>query len=254
MRKLLSFHQQGGRQKLSDIAAGLLPASKMKTSPTIRLGHLLDNQAIPTENERTALYRYASLEADLIDYIEESIKAGSIPVGTRKRQTRFADVLKPILSKLSDQGINKTQFALLSANPPVSGGIPVYQPDLSSWSTGRTRITLEKLRSLIAGLKRLESRQLCNPVSFEEIARLVIAAGFSSEQLTDTTPDIVARIDDKTRIKPLLRALQSAVDTSFWVEEAYRRSVELGHSVSGVGVLVFLASSEGRLSCRPTNS
>ena len=202
-----------------------------------RITILLNGKRPPNKLERLAISRFIGLADDQIASIEEGINSGAILLGFQQRQSPFAETLNPILDKLANQGLTLTQLAHLSAHLPLPGASPVHQRDLSSWRHGRTNITLEKLRALVASLKRLGPHHLTNPVSAEEIGGLVSAAGFNSQQITDTTHDIIVRIDDETHIKPLLRALQSAVDTSLPADEIHRLGAQLGYTVPSVPVL-----------------
>ncbi len=224
MAKLLSFHLQGGRKSLSQIAGEVREnaGGQLFTDPT-RLRHLLDsNRVIPSEHERLALARYAGLDSAQIGDIEARIDAGTMPLTGRRHHTNISDALNSILEKLAAQGISTIQLAALCNQQAVPGGAPIYQPDLSIWRHGKHLPTLEKLRVLAAGLQRFGASRLTNPVTSNEIERLVTAAGFSTRDLTDSTHEIIARIDDQSHIKKLLKALRTAADVALGYDDTAR--------------------------------
>jgi hypothetical protein len=71
-------------------------------------------------------------------------------------------------------------------------------------------------------LERFGASRLTNPVTPNEIGRLVIAAGFSTRDLSDSTHEIIARIDGQSHIKKLLKALQTAVDVGLGHDDTAR--------------------------------
>jgi hypothetical protein len=176
------------------------------------------------------VYSYAGLDDDQIAYIEEGIASETIPHGQPRRRTAFGVVLNVILNKLASQGFSLHQFALLCERQVVPGAATVVQADLSTWRHGRAAITLEKLRSLVAGLRQLGPERLHDPVTSGEINQLIGAAGFASDELTDTTHDLVARIGSHSEIQPLLVALRRATDLSLPAgsEELLRYAASLG--------------------------
>ncbi len=112
-----------------------------------------------------------------------------------------------------------TQVALLSAQQAASGAVPFASVELTRWRTGRITITLGKLRSLTAGLQHLAQQRLRDPLTDDDITRLIIASGFALHDLTDTTHQIIARIHDRTEIKHLLTALRNATDLAIPITE-----------------------------------
>jgi hypothetical protein len=214
MAKLLSFQMQGGRSSYDEIATSRTLTGGSLLSHPHRLGLLIANRRPPSESERMALSRFAGLDDHQVAYIEDGIASGAIPLGQPRRHTPFAGALNSILDKLRAQEINQTQLVLHCEQCQAPGMASVRKSDLSAWRHGRTRITLEKLRSLTAGLNQLGSRRLRDPVTPDEISNLIASAGFAPHDLTDTTHQLVDRIDDRTEIKPLLAALRRAVDLS----------------------------------------
>jgi len=237
MTKLLSFHMQGGRQSYEDIADHC-NGNGTPIFPTFhRLNALFHNRRTPTEEERLALYRYAGLEDGQIASIEKEITTGTIPLGFARRTTPFAAALHSILDRLAGQGVTLTQLALRSARQHAPAAIPVSQTNLSAWRYGRELPTLASLRALTEVLRQFGPGQLTDPVMPAEIDGLLIASGFHPRDLTDTTHQIIARIDEQTRIKPLLRALQSAPDTCLPPKEVHRHGTELGYEMPSVDML-----------------
>jgi len=217
MAKLLSFHLQGGRKSLSQIAREEVrddSGDHLFIDPA-RLRQLLDsNRVIPSDRERLALAHYAGLDHEQIRDIEARIAAGTMPLVRRRHHRDLSDALNSILEKLAAQEISTIQLAALCNQQVVPGGAPISQPDLSIWRHGKHLPTLEKLRVLAAGLERFGPSRLTNPVTANEIERLVIAAGYSTRDLTDSTHEIIARIDNESHIKKLLKALRTAVDVA----------------------------------------
>ena len=241
MTKLLSFHMQGGRRSYDDIANGCNVENTAvhldSDCATPRLLQLLRNARTPSEGERRVLYHYAGLEEVQIAAIEDGIATGTIPLGFTRRRTAFAAALASILDKLRSHKIPLAELAHRSVRLHVPGGDAILQTNLSAWRHGREQPTLAKLRSLTAVLRQLGHEDSSGPVTPAEIDSLLAAGGFRPEQLTDTTHDIIARIDEQTLIKPLLRALQLAIDTSRPMEEVHQRGAELGHTMPSVDML-----------------
>lgn len=213
MTKLISFHMQGGRTSYHEIAASRTLTGGSLLSHPHRLSLLVSNRRPPSESERLALSRFAGLNDHQVVYIEDAIASGAIPLGPPRRQTPLAVALNSILDKLRAQEINQTQLVLQCAQCQAPGMVSVQTSDLPTWRHGHNKITLEKLRSLTAGLNQIGSR-LRDPVTPGEISNLIASAGFAPHDLTDTTHQVVDRIDDRTQIKPLLAALRRAVDLS----------------------------------------
>ncbi|HTU22708.1 MAG TPA: hypothetical protein VMG10_32005 [Gemmataceae bacterium] len=237
MTKLLTFHQQAGRQSQEDIAMQCNTQDAPIILNSQRIGQILRNNRTPSENERLALYHYAQLENDQIATIEDAITTGVLPLGFARRRTIFADALIPILDKLSAQDISQTELAHRSKRLRVPGGDAFSQTSLSAWYHGREQPTLPKLRTLTAVLRQFGPGCLTNPVTPQEIDRLVVTCGFRTEQLGETTHDVIARIDEHSRINQLLRDLQAATDTCLPTEEVHRRGADLGYVFPGVDML-----------------
>jgi transcriptional regulator with XRE-family HTH domain len=237
--KLLSFHRQGERQTLDTIAiaaAGHVPGDA-PLFPHARITLLLNNRRPATANERFALARQVGLEDDQIAYIEDGIASRTIPLGPADRHTPFAAALGGILDKLTAQRITLTQLASRCEKLMVPGAIAVNLPDLSVWRYGRAGISLEKLRSLAAGLRQFGPEALRDPVTPGEVDHLISAAGFKPHELTDTTHQVIARIDDCTRIKKLLADLRYAADLSMTAENIAQRGKELGCALPSPALL-----------------
>ena len=246
MAKLLSFHLQGGRLSHPQLAARLRDAHGKAIFPySQRLTALLNNKCIPSKAERLALAHYVGLDDSHIASIEDGIESGAIPMGFARRQNLFTGAFIPIMDKLAAQGVTQLQVALSSAQQAIPGGSVVTGSELSMWRHGRIQPTLPKLRTFAAALRQFGPNRLRDPVTPADLDHLIAAGGFRPDQLTATTHDIIARINEDTRIKPLLRDLQSAVDTSLQVEEVHRRGTALGYDVPTVSVLIDWERSGG---------
>lgn len=236
--KLLSFHLQGGRRTVSDVAAEIQQDDP--ETPKLsreRIITILHNSRSASDQERAALYRYVGLASDQVAYIEDGIANGQIPLGHSRQITPLTRALNDILDKLASQGVSQNQLAQFAQTLTVAGASAVRQPDISSWRLGRTGITLQKLRSLTESLKHYGPDRLGNPVTQEEIDRLIAASGFQPGQLTDTTHDIVVKIDDKTQTTTLLQALREAVDIAISPEDICQTGIERGYDIPNVALL-----------------
>ncbi len=217
MHKLLSFHTQGYRCTYEDIAEAANTHGTYGcrlTAPRVLID-LLSGNSVPTQAEREALAKVARLDAAQVSLIETSIEDGSLPIHPEAslNASAFPSLLDDILSRLRVAGINQRQLILRTRS--AAGGNPeVAAASLSMWKGGRARPVLESLRALIRGLEQCRSKEGLPLVTPEEIQQLVETAGFSMQQLTSTTHDLIARIDGTTRIKPLLWALRTAADLS----------------------------------------
>jgi hypothetical protein len=213
MGKLLSFHCQGGRWSQRDIAAAMNAQSELGGQVTVQ--RVLDIVSVagtvPTRAERVALERVAGLDPAQIDRVEAAVEDGSLPLGQRPAPSRFSALLDEILGRLRAGGVSQRQLTLRTV-PPGQTDPEVSQPCLSLWKHGKTRPTLATLRALVNALERCRDRANRPLVTANEIQELVSAAGFSLDDLIATTHDVVRRIDESTRLKPLLAALRNASD------------------------------------------
>ena len=213
MGKLLSFHCQGGRWSQPDIADAVnaLPGPDCNVSVQRMHGILSDPSATPTRAERQALEKVAGLSAPQIDLIERAVEDGLLPLVPDPSPSRFSAQLTDILGRLRAAGISQAQL--------VSRTIPLGQTEmelseaaLSRWKNGRMNPTLATLRGLVNALARCHDGANRPLVTADEIRQLVSAAGFTFDDMSATTHDIVARINGATQLKPLLSALRNAVD------------------------------------------
>jgi hypothetical protein len=94
MAKLLSFHLQGGRGTFPQIAAEIQRDGhpELFTVP-MRISSILIGAARPTEAEREALARFASLNQGQITEIETWIDGGTLLSGSRNLHAGFAGTL-----------------------------------------------------------------------------------------------------------------------------------------------------------------
>ncbi len=208
MYKLLDFQLQGERMHLPDVADAISsqPESNHPISPK-RLKELLNGTYVSTREERLGLARFVGLDAARIDLIERAMDDGTLSLQHRRTHSAFSGLLGEFLERLRAGGINQTQLSLRCKPPGVVE--PLAQTSISAWKNGRAMPTLSSLRALVHGLEQCRPAVAITP---EEIGSLVSAAGFSPEDLSATTHDVVARIDGSTRLKPLLAALRNAVD------------------------------------------
>jgi hypothetical protein len=211
MGKLLSFHCQGGRWSRRDIAnaANGLPGSTCTASSERIKGILSDPSAVPTCAERLPLEKVASLDAAQINAIETAVEDRSLPLVPDPSPIRFSAQLNEILGRLGTAGITQRQLVLRTI--PFGQSEPEFSNSaLSLWKHGKANPTLTNLRALVTTLERCHYRANRPLVTADEIRQLVTAAGFSLDDLSATTHDIVARINETTRLKPLLSTLRNA--------------------------------------------
>lgn len=215
INKLLSFHCQGGRWSRRDIAE----VASTYAGPGCRMDYqriesiLSAPDSSPSPAERLALEHVIGLDSAQINAIETAVENGTLQLGRRPRHSHFSAQLADILDRLRLAGITQTQLALRTT--PLGGTEPeLSQSTMSNWKTGRSHPTQAALRVLAAALEQCRDRANCPLVSADDIRHLVSAAGFSLDELTATTHDIVAQIDGATRLKPLLSALRNAADLS----------------------------------------
>jgi len=213
MHKLLDFQTQGWRWRYDEIAAA---ANTTKTGCMLNVGRASDlilGRSIPTQAERTALAHVAGLTPAQCAAIESAVEDKTLPLRRKPMRSAFSTLFTEILAKIAAYGITQQQLAQRAVS--YCGNEPVLSTaTISMWKNGKNKPTLASLRSLICTLEECQD-QLCRPiVSPEEIQQLMSAAGFSADDLTATTHDIIARIDETTRLKPLLSALRNAADLS----------------------------------------
>ncbi|MBX3443844.1 MAG: hypothetical protein KF774_15660 [Planctomyces sp.] len=238
MEKLLSFHLQGGRRSLGEIANEIkrfAPSDVKLTGP--RILHVTHNDRPANHKERAALYHYVHLDPDQIAELERGIASDSIPLGHPIRSTAFTKALNDVIDHMAAQGVNMYQFTKVAKTLSVPGGSAVRPSDLSSWRLGRTELTLQKLRSFIATVHHLNQGRLADPVTPEQLSAMVASAGFQPSQLTATTHDVVAGIDGKTRISSLLQSLREAVDVSMALEDICALGAQRGYNVPATALL-----------------
>lgn len=207
MQKLLEFHTQGERRNMHDIALAANAAVDHNCLRDARhVTQLLRGKDLPTAGQRQALARAAGLSPSQIGRIEAAVEDGSLAINARRTHSQFSALLGELLERL--RAVNISQRQLIMRTVPVGETEPrVSEGTLSGWKHGIVEPTLSTLRALAHGLER------CHPVvTKEEIGSVVSAAGFSVDDLAATTHDIISRIDDSTRLKPLLTALRNAAD------------------------------------------
>ena len=214
MHKLLEFHTQGWRLRGEDIASAVTAHTHTGcTMNASRLHQLIAGTGIPNRAERIALAEVIGLTPAQSDVVESAVEDGTLPLGKRALPTVFSKLLTETLARLDAYGITQEQLALRTT-PNGGTETELNKSIISMWKHAKSHPTLASLRSLIRGLERCHDQMHRCLFPPEDINRLVIAAGFSVDELTATTHDIVARIDDKTRLKPLLSALRNAADLS----------------------------------------
>jgi ribosomal protein L12E/L44/L45/RPP1/RPP2 len=214
MHKLLGFQTQGRRLNHEEVAS--LVSAHITTDCTIntsRLSQLLNNGGVPSRGERLALAELAGLTPAQSDVIESAVQEGNLPLGMKAANSAFSTLFNTILARLAAYGITQEELSL-STVPPSASEPELQESAISMWKHAKSRPTLGSLRSLIHGLEHCHDQLHRRLISSEEVHQLVSAAGCSIDDLTATTHDIVARIDDRTRIKPLLSALRNAADLS----------------------------------------
>ena len=212
MRKLFSFHQQGRRCLTADLAkaatALLEPSNQIDE---MRLAVLLAGRGVPSEFERKALGKVAGLTDGQLDQIEAAVDDGTLPLSPRAFPSRFSKHFSEIVERLWSFDISNRELEsksiLIGQTEPLFSSVTV-----SSWKSGKARPTLSAFRGLIVSLERCFDKAGARIVADDEINSLIAEAGFTSKELTATTHDFIAEIDDKTRIKPLLASLRNAVD------------------------------------------
>jgi transcriptional regulator with XRE-family HTH domain len=214
MHKLLDFQTQGWRWRHEDIAD--VANTHAKTEQMLnasRVKQLLSSVGTPSRAERMALAKVVDLTPAQSGVIESAVEDGTLPLGKKSLPSAFSTLFTGILARITAYGITQEQLALCAVS--YSGNeSPLGKSTISMWKNGKSHPTLVSLRSLIRALEECHD-QLHRPIiSPEEIQQLVLAAGFSVDDLTATTHDIIARIDDRTRLKPLLSELRNAADLS----------------------------------------
>jgi hypothetical protein len=184
-----------------------------------RLYALLDGDHQPTADERQFLARAAGLDEGQVRAVEEGIEAGSIPLGRRGDPTPFARCFDDILRRLAGLGISARQVSLRTADDSrgvaaCSGGT------LSVWRVGKQQPTLESLRRVLRALGSFTGSQGGPLVPPDELERLARLAGFTPQDLTATSHQVVAGITGRTTPKQLLDALRNSTDISLTQESA----------------------------------
>lgn len=209
MLKLLEFQTQGERMHVPNVAVAVSSqAGPDHPLEPDRLYSLLFSRSAPTREERLGLARFVGLDAAQIDLLERAVDDDTLSLQRRKTHSAFSGLLGELLERLRAGGINQKQLGL-RCKPPGAVEPQLSRATISSWGLGKSMPTLSSLRALVHGLERCRPEVAITP---EEIGNLVSAAGFSPEDLSATTHDVVARIDGTTRLKPLLAALRNAVD------------------------------------------
>ncbi len=213
IHKLLDFQTQGWRWRHEEVAAAANATKTGCNLTTMRVSNLLSGVCIPTQVERTALAEVVGLTPAQSAAIESAVEDKTLLLGKKPLPSAFSSLFTEILEKIATFGI--TQQQLVQSAVSYCGNEPALsKATISMWKNGKNKPTLASLRSLICTLEECRD-QLYRPiVSPEEIQQLVSAAGFSADDLTATTHDIIARIDETTRLKPLLSALRNAADLS----------------------------------------
>ena len=212
MQKLMEFHTQGNRLSWRDLGARARQMADDATLlPSSRLNSILTSRNVPSQQERISLAHTVGLEPDQVAFIEEAIENGSLSLQKHAEKTQFASQLDNISEMLKANGISLVQLAQRTGNP-LTGQSGVAHQVLSSWRLGRVRPSLGNIRALVFGLRSCKDQVGNRLITEEEIGSLTDAAGFASHELTDTAHDVIARISETTRIKPLLSAIRNAVD------------------------------------------
>lgn len=213
MNKLLSFQSQGGRRTHADFAqaASILSDSNQRIEESRVHALLSCPHTMPASTERMALARAAGLSPSQIHRIETAIDNETLPLTSDPPPSRFSAQVSNLLDRLHEAGISQQQLAsrtiaLGQTDPEVSQGC------LSRWKHGKTRPTQATLRAFVHALERCHDHTNCPLVTADEIRKLVSTAGFTLDDLSATTHDIVSRINGSTRLKPLLAALRNAAD------------------------------------------
>jgi transcriptional regulator with XRE-family HTH domain len=207
MLKLVSFHTQGGRLGLEELADRIRGDEREGATPDrSRLYLLLYSPSAPTEAERRQLARAVGLDPAQVERVEAAVAAGNLTIRRRRITTSYSSELHGILERLADAGI--TQRELVARTGPPDG-LPqrLGATTLSAWKHGVVTPSVSRLRALVRGLER------CGDViTGDDIDRLVAAAASSRAELDATTHELIAGINHKTRLKPLLSALRNAAD------------------------------------------
>ena len=229
MRKLLEFQTQGWRWRYDEIVAA---ANTVKTGCVLnvaRASDLILGRTIPTQTERMALAQVAGLTPAQCAAIESAVEDKTLPL-RRPVRSAFSTLFSEILEKLATYGITQQQLAQRAVS--YCGNEPALsRTTISMRKNCKNRPTLASLRSLICTLEECHD-QLYRPiVSPEEIQQLRSAAGFSADDLTVTTHDIVGHIDETTRLKPLLSALRNAADLSVPPSAVDRAEAQPDHTI-----------------------
>jgi len=212
--KLLEFHTQGWRLCGEDVASAVTAHTHTGcTMNASRVHQLIAGTGIPSQAERIALTEVIGLTPAQSDVIESAVEDGTLPLRNKSLPTAYSTLLTETLDRLDACGITQEQLAHRTT-PRGGTETELNKSIISMWKHAKSHPTLASLRSLIRGLEQCHDQLHRCLVSPEEIRQLTIAAGFSADELTATTHDIVARIDDRTRLKPLLSALRNAADLS----------------------------------------
>ncbi len=213
MNKLLSFHSQGGRCPRENIATAIHNDSTSDHSPTkARIVNLLtQDSAVPSSMERLAVANAAGLTPSETELLESAIDGGMLLLTPAKSPSVFSIRLTDILGRLKAAGISKHQLALRSVSP-VESQSGISGAPLSAWAHRNVSPTQASLHALIRALEQCRDQEGRRLVQDDEIRQLVESAGFTPEELTATTHDIIAGINGTTRLKPLLSDLRNAAD------------------------------------------
>jgi transcriptional regulator with XRE-family HTH domain len=177
-----------------------------------------------------ALTHAAGLTQAQCAAIESAVEDNTLPLRRKPVRSVFSSLFAEILEKIATYGITQQQLAQRAVS--YCGNEPALSTaTISMWKNGKNKPTLASLRSLICTLEECHD-QLYRPiVSPEEIQQLMSAAGFSADDLTATTHDIIARIDETTRLKPLLSELRNAADLSVPPSAVDRAEAQPDHTI-----------------------
>jgi hypothetical protein len=178
----------------------------------LRIDRLLTGKSsVPSQDERLALAKVAGLSSPQAHLIETAVDEGQLPLIPTPPSTPFSTRLTELLARLKAAGITQKQLAARTA-PLGTTDAEMSQTPISDWRLNKKRPTQAALRSLVRGIEQCHDKFGRPLVLAEEIQQLVTLAGFTMEDISATTHDIVARINDETRLKPLLAALRNAAD------------------------------------------
>jgi hypothetical protein len=160
-----------------------------------------------------ALASGVGLEQDQIAFIEEAIDAGSMSIRKPIEASAFSASFNDIIERLRASQISLAQLAARTGNP-LTGESGVIPQVFSAWKHGRARPTLVNVRALAVGLRNCKDQRGGRLISENEIRLLIETAGFTAHEFTDTSHDVIERINETSHIKPLLRAIRNAADIS----------------------------------------